>query len=201
MKTWLYSNEARPSEKNPGLRLKRALGAWEVEVSDTTQTGPYTNSMWKDAFRRVARARNPDVHTALLLGLGGGGAIRPLHERFLSVRLTAVEYDPAMVKIAKEIGLWKPFPFPNVILGDVREAVPALEKIFDIIILDVFEGNKLSPAVKDDSFLGLLGSRLTNGGVLVVNFSGHRDAIRKIAEKFPDGTIWKFRANTLGAFW
>lgn len=201
MKNWFYSKEERVSKKNPGLRLVRSFGSWEVRVGDTIQTGPYTNAMWKDAFRRTAKMRPVNVHTGLLLGLGGGGAVKPFFIRFPGGKLLAVEFDPAMVEVANEIGLYKPFPLPEVTLGDVREIVPKLTERYDLIVLDVFEGKKLSSAVEDRVFLSALKERLNDGGTLIVNFSGYRSAARSVSEVFKEGTLWKFRANTLGAFW
>jgi len=198
MKDWFFSRKQKSSEKNRDLEIRRTLGKWEVLVSGTTQTGPFTASMWQDALKKTPERT---VQKILLLGLGGAASVHSLHERFPEVNVTAIEYDSAMVEVAKEIGIYRPAPFPRVILGDVREVVPSLSEKFDLIILDVFEGSKLSPAFTDDSFLKALQARLNEGGVLMVNFSGHREAIKNIADRFPKGIIWTFRANTLGAFW
>ncbi len=202
MKNWFFSSEVRTSEKNGEIRIQRLLGSWEVRVGNTSQTSSYTNAMWKDVCRKVARLRDPSkVRKALLLGLGGGGAIKAVHNYFPFVTVTAIEHDPVMVDIAREIGLQKPFPFPRVLVRDARDIIPSLRETFDLIIVDIFEGTMLSPALTDAPFLEALSARLSEAGILAVNVSGHRTLIKNIAELFPEGTIWRFRANTLGIFW
>ena len=198
MPNWFFWRTHRPSEKNPTLKVTRALGSWEVEVGNVTQTGMHTASMWANAFTHLPQR---PVASALLLGLGGAACVKSFHAHFPEATLTAIEFDPEMVRVAKEIGLYKPAPFPKVILGDVREVVPELPEKYDLIMLDVYEGNRASPAFEDDAFLSALEKHLTPQGVLLVNFSGFRNNIKKIASRFEDGSIWTFRANTLGAFY
>jgi spermidine synthase len=195
---WLFSSQKRASGKNPDLEIIRELGAWEVVVGGRTQTGPHTGAMWRDAFRKIPRR---EIHSGLLLGLGGAGSVRPFHEEFPNASLTAIEHDPVMVEIAKEIGLYRPAPFPSVVIGDARDIVPHMVTSFDLIMLDIFVGDALSPAVADSAFIDTLKRPLSDTGVLLVNFSNHREGMGSVAERFPEGSIWTFRANTLGAFW
>jgi len=200
--SWFYSFKKYSSPKNGTILVTRRLGAWCVEVGGTYQTSSYTNEMWADTMQRITDAKPKlEAHKALLIGLGGGGAIRAIGKKFPAAEVTAIEHDPVMADIAKEIGLYKPFPFPRVIIGDAAEAVPALTDTYELAIVDIFNGRALAPITSDAAFWDTLKTRLSAGGVVAVNVSGHRDALKHMAPHFPDGTIWNFRRSTLGAFW
>lgn len=202
MENWLYSSKTWKSELNGDIIVTRRLGAWTVEVGGTYQTSSYTNEMWKDAMRRIAGARPElSVKNALLIGLGGGGAVRAIGDQFPDAHTTAIEHDPIMADIAKDISLHKPHPFPRVIVADAETALVELSEHYHTIVVDIFSGKALAPEVAEKPFWDALKTHLTPGGIVSVNVSGHRDAIRFIAPQFPDGMIWNFRRNTLGAFW
>ncbi|MDE2078768.1 MAG: hypothetical protein KGI73_00070 [Patescibacteria group bacterium] len=202
MENWLYSSKTRKSELNGDIIVTRRLGAWTVEVDGTYQTSSYTNEMWEDVVERAATERGiQSVARVLLIGLGGGGAVGAVARRFPGAEVTAIEHDPTMVDIAKDIKLHKPGAFPNVIVAEAGAAIPKLTERYDLIIVDIFSGKNLAPEVSEDAFWNALKARLAPGGIVSVNVSGHRDAMRLIAQQFPSGSIWKFRRNTLGAFW
>lgn len=200
---WLWRDKIWKSGRSGTILVRKLLGATQVRVGDTTQTSDdYTPAMWEFVFEKIS-STHPllEIRSVLLLGLGGGGCIAPLHKRFPTCTLTAVDFDRAMIAIAKELGLYHPYPFPKVLLGDARVVVPAIAESFELILLDLFEGAKLSQAVSDHKFLRILQEHLRPGGLLVVNLAHNKDVIDIIASQFENHVVWQFKGNTFGAFW
>ncbi len=127
--------------------------------------------MWRKAiqslFTRKERAR---VHRILMLGLAAGGEIKTLNAFFPHCDVTAVEYDPTMVEIARELKLYKPFPFPRVLVEDAATAVHSLKgERFDFIIVDMFSGPTPSALSQDEHFIQSLGHLVAEDGHVLVN--------------------------------
>lgn len=193
----------RASEKNGAIEVyKDIFGPWEISVDDCGQTTSYTHAMWVSAFKRLrAQLKKTDVKKVLMLGLGAGGQIGTIHKTFPHCALTVVEYDREMVQLAQETGLYKPFPFPTVLLGDAKDVVPTIEDSFDLIILDLFAGPEPSPLGNDAHFIEQLRQRLTPQGLLLINIYKRAEYLETALRLFAHSAVWKFRLNNLGAFW
>ncbi len=158
--------------------------------------------MWVDAFKRL-RAQLPrkEIKNVLMLGLGAGGQIGTIHKTFPYCTLTVVEYDKEMVQLAHETQLYKPFPFPNVLLGDAKDVVPTIQDSFDLIILDLFAGPEPSSLGHDEQFIQQLRERLTPKGLLLINVYQRAEYLETAKQIFAHSDIWKFQLNNMGAFW
>jgi spermidine synthase len=200
---FLFKNTSRMSKKNGTISVyKEPFAPWQVSVDDCGQTTMYTHAMWVDLFKRQSGLfKNRQVQTILMLGLGAGGQVGTLHKQFLNCALTAVEYDEEMVTLARELGLHKPFPFPEVLLGDAKDVVPQIQKKFDLIIVDLFAGPEPSPLGQDEAFITQLRERLTEHGVLLMNVYQRKEYLPTAQKLFACSDLWKFRLNHLGAFW
>lgn len=192
---WIYERFIRPGKRD--IIVSRTLGSWEIRVNGCGQTTPYTNAMWEDAYSRI---EGRPINHVLLLGLGAGGSIPIAHRRFPRCRITAVEYDPQMISLTRELKLYKPWDFPNVIEGDAATILPMLEESFDLIVMDLFDGPEPSPLTTDANFLSHIKHRLTSGGIFLANVYKRRDYLQAPQLAFHTANVWQFGGNTLGIF-
>ncbi len=124
-------------------------------------------------FRKMLRRvpRNHPVKTVLLLGLGAGGGTNEVYSRFPDAHITAVEHDPKMVEVCKAFTLQKKYShLLKIIVDDAESAVRKMEKTYDLILVDLFEGEKLASILTSDDFIGILAARLRTRGYLAINF-------------------------------
>src|SRR3990172_8587463 len=80
---------------------------------------------------------NPDGKTCLVIGLGPG--VIPVWYEKMGIRTDVVDIDPNVIDIAREY-----FGFSisgDVIISDARYYLIASRKIYDYIVLDVFNGD------------------------------------------------------------
>lgn len=193
----------RSSKKNGNIFVYKDLfGPWQVSVDNTGQTTQYTYAMWVDLFKRLQPLfKTRQTKRILMLGLGAGGQIATLHDQFPDSSLTVVEYDEEMAALTQELGLYKPHPFPTLLLGDAKDVVPSISEQFDLIIIDLFAGEEPSPLGADEKFLEAIRARLTSRGVLLMNVYKRKEYLETAAKFFENNQIWMFRLNNLGAFW
>lgn len=197
---WFFENSWRSSQKNGALKLRRRFGRWYIWAHGYKQSSPGVNAIWRNACKRVRHALPQKDLNILMLGLGAGGAIKELHLLFPQCRITAVEYDQAMIDLMQELRLFAPYPAPVVLYGDARKIVPTLTELYDLILVDMFEGGKPPPFLKEDSFLMALRQRLAPQGAVVINVVRSAEYLDKAESVFPTATRWRYRSNMLGAF-
>jgi spermidine synthase len=183
------------------ITATRFLGTWSVFVNGCEQTGPDVHRMWIRAFKRLKK-QFPDrpIRRIVSLGLGGGGEISTVMRAFTGVELTVLEYDPAMIALTKELGLYKPYPLPHIVEGDARQTLPSLSPGFDLAVVDIFHGEDPSPLITNAGFLDSLHKVLAPGGLLLVNVFKRKEYLEAPASLFDPIETWQYRWNNLGLF-
>jgi len=171
------------SDKNGTILVSKFFGSTDVMVGGCFQSGRYINRLFRKMLRFIPREH--PVKEVLLLGLGGGSAIQEVKKRFHSSMITAVEYDPIMIEIAKTIYL-KPMDqiCLQIIVGDAREVVSRMNKKFDLVIVDLFFGRIVPPMFSKDEFVQSLSNLLKKDGYLAMNFFLQKNTIAPIFDRF-----------------
>lgn len=198
--SWLYERRLAHSDQNGPIFCERLLGRWRINVEGYGQTSPWTTGMWKDAFSHMPRTA--PIRRVLLLGLGGGGLIRPLRRRFPDCEITAVEWDPVMAALPAQLGIVDANTAQHlrVLVGDAAEVVPMLEGTFDLIIIDLFRGPLTSPHLAEDPFISAVKNHLAPQGFLLVNLFKSVDVIPLFDRAFGSGDIWWYQYNYLALY-
>lgn len=147
-----------------------------------------TGSVW-DGLGAALLALPPARRRAvLLLGLGGGSAARVVRALAPRARITAVEIDPRVVRLAREwfdldeLGV-------EIVVDDARRFLARSRRRFDAVLEDVFVGSGRH-AVKPEGLplpgLAHAARRLRAGGVLASNALDEApDVARAMAGLFP----------------
>lgn len=196
--SWLYEKRAYPSQFNELITAERILGTWSISVGKREQTGPATDRLWRHAFKRYRDKIAPEPRI-LVTGFGAGGAVRDLYRLFPGCKITAIEYDPVMVNLAKKIHLWGSYSDPTILIGNAQEVLATITERFDLIILDIFKDNKPSPALTNDVFLHAVSEHIQPGGTLLVNVCTGSEYLQKIRQLFPIWETWKRGINYFAA--
>jgi len=147
------------------LRIDGTFASWYEPGNQIT------GSVW-DALAApmlmLPRSRRDRV---LILGLGGGSAARVARALAPRARITGVEIDSGVVRAARR---WFDLDGLDVELvkGDARRFLERTRRCFDVILDDVFVGNRRNVRKPDwlpDPGLALAAGRLRPGGILVSN--------------------------------
>lgn len=132
--------------------------------------------------------------SVLMLGLAGGTAFRILRHLLPDCRLTAIDIDPEIVRLANAhmdlgaLGI-------EVVIADAYAWLENNRRVFDVVIDDIYLAGKTDvfrPRAWDDRLIDHLRRAIAPGGLLAVNLvtgPGHRamqsHTRRVLREVFP----------------
>lgn len=157
--------EVKPSGKGRALRIDGTFASWYRPGQAVT------GSVWDALAAPLLLLPRPRRERVLILGLGGGSAARVVRALAPRARITGVEIDAAVVRAARR---WFDLDGLGVELvqGDAQLYLERTRRRFDVILDDVFVGNRRTVRKPDwlpDPGLALAACRLQSGGILVSN--------------------------------
>lgn len=124
------------------------------------------------------------AHSALILGLGAGTVAHLLHRQSQDARITGIDDDPQVLALAHQhfgidgLGL-------NLVCADAHDFVRTCRERYELVIVDLFRGEHLTPLATQRSFIRRLRTLVRPGGMLVWNLHRDRrsaDARRRVGE-------------------
>lgn len=119
----------------------------------------------KIGFDKIAKMQH-----ILVLGVGGGSVLKTLvNELQYRGKITGVELDPAVIKLAYDYFQLKEIPKLNLIQGDAFDYVLKTAFKFDLIIVDVFQDTNMPNFLFEKFFADKLGSLLQTPGYILFN--------------------------------
>lgn len=130
-----------------------------------------TGSVWDALAAALLALPARRRRRVLLLGLGGGSAVRIVRALAPGAQIVAVEIEPRVVRLARE---WFDLDAlgAEVVVADAREYVARTRARFDAVLEDVFVGtgrNAVKPEGLPLPLLARAARRVAAGGVLASN--------------------------------
>jgi spermidine synthase len=169
------------------LELRWENGRLVVNSAQGNQSFGSLHRVWQRVLERVLVPGQPPANV-LLLGLGGGSAPTILRkERGLRMPITAVEWDPAMVALARQHFGLDALGDITVVEGDATIQVHALTGRFDLVLVDLFDDLDLARGVETMGFLHGLRDRCADGGVVCFNTVAYDEASDARCQRVHDG--------------
>jgi spermidine synthase len=121
---------------------------------------------------------NPDPHSILIIGLGGGTLPRTLAGLLPNADIDVVEIDPAVVTVAEQYFGFKPDAHQHVFEEDGRAYVRRLlrtDKRYALVMLDAYDHQYIPEHLLTRDFLVQVRALLAPGGIVAANtFSSSR---------------------------
>ena len=153
-----------------------------------------TGLVWDMLAASVLLGEREEPRSVLMLGLAGGTSLRAMRRLLPRCRLTAIDIDGGIVRLARR-HMALDASNVEVVIADAYEWLRKTQRRFDVIVDDVYLAGRTDvfrPQALDRSVLDLFRQRIAPGGVLAVNLvtgPGHRrtqSALRKLLrEGFP----------------
>ncbi len=188
---WVLERDAR--------RRLRFGSPWGIDQSVfDTRRPERPGPAYLRALGLAARLRSPPLRTALLVGLGGGGAVHLLRAIAPRCRIVVIEADSAVIDVARRWFGIRPDrrlrleQADALDLADQRKGATASS--FDLILHDTYDCDALPDPLATTNFLTALRDRLAATGLLVVNLGMPSVArelpiVRRFAKIFPSPGI------------
>lgn len=118
----------------------------------------------------------PEPRRILVVGLGGGTLPQALEEIYPEARLTVLEIDPAVTKVAQEYFGYAPSARTEVVEQDARvftkrtmRRIDADTEGYDLVMLDAFNGDYIPEHLLTREYLMETRALMRPGGVLAAN--------------------------------
>lgn len=163
---------------------------------------PFETDFEYPAFFHIALAIQPDATRTLAIGLGGGTVVKRMWRDYPGMRIDAVELDPEVVSVAREYFALPSDPRIRVIVDDGRHYVETTSDIYDIVVIDAFDDERIPPPLTTEQFLWALKGRMAEGGVVTYNVIGsllgrHSKAFRSLHRTLRNSfrRVWVFNAD------
>ncbi len=165
-----------------------------LNSKNANQSYDSLHRVFQQIFKKINLVNKPPSKV-LLLGLGGGSVPCILFEELhFNCKITAVEHDPMMIKLAVEEFNIKRFEKLTVIECDAFDYVVNCDQKFDLIIVDLFVDHEVPAIFCGEEFNDAL-IRLLDQGLLLFNFINDNLAQANQFEKLH--LLYKLRRNLL----
>lgn len=161
--------------------------------SVTMKTDGLTGMYYDTALAAPALAEHAD--SALILGMGTGTYARQLRKYSPQTKITGVEIDGRITKLAADY-----FEEPqdiSVATYDGRAWLAASHEKFDVIMVDAYQDITIPFQMSSKEFFTLVYDHLADGGVMVVNMNMISDGRGSINEALTDTIASVFGARNM----
>lgn len=150
----------------------RTLRIGRIEHSSMYLDSPFETDFDYPGYFHLTLAVVPDATRTLMIGLGGGTAVKRMWRDYPAMTIDTVELDAEVVEIART-----QFALPDdqrirVHTCDGRTFLEASTDAYDILIVDAFDDNGVPLPLTTEEFSRLALAHLAEDGVLAYNFHG-----------------------------
>ncbi|HET6351059.1 MAG TPA: fused MFS/spermidine synthase [Coriobacteriia bacterium] len=154
---------------NDGVRLLRFE---RNRQSSMYIDDPFETDFEYPGYLHLPLAIRPDAVRTLILGLGGGSVVKRMWRDYPEMRIDTVEIDKGVVDVAREY-----FALPDderleVYVDDGRNFLATSNEIYDVVIVDAFDDDRMPRDLTTEEFLRSVRDHLEDDGVIAYNCIG-----------------------------
>lgn len=153
------------SKFNSNIQLVNFSGQLRLDMGNLTQSGQVIEKIWGKAFRNLL-SLSFKPKNVLILGFGAGSVAKVIKKKWSKSKITGVEIDPVVIKIAKEHFKVNEIPNLEVINQDAKKFIKETKIKFDLILVDCYQGYKIPLVFEDKRFLTSLKK---TGEIVLIN--------------------------------
>ena len=169
--SYLYPIPMRKADayNNSILELFLYRGQWQLANDDALYSDGDKYRPLLIAFRNLEQIL-PSVKKVLVLGAGLGSAVQILHKMGQHPAVTLVDIDKLILQWALELAAPETAANIQPVCADAKEFLKTDNEIYDIVVVDIFEGRQVPAFVTAPDFLEQCKQRVAAGGHLVLNY-------------------------------
>lgn len=170
--------EKRSSKYNQQIKIYRFLGKPFVSVGNLTQSGGLVTKIWQSVVNHTSKHQflQSPPRSILILGLGAGSCVKPIIDKWPKTQITALEIDPVMIDVGKKYFALDAFNKLKIINQDAFVWFKKNKRLYDLILIDMYQGAKIHPQANSVQFLNNVKNSLTQSGIAVFNRLSTKDS-------------------------
>lgn len=157
------------------IEVKEQLGKYTLHVQGLIQSGGLVKNIWIKPLKKILNSKFL-IRNSLILGLGGGTVVQLIKKHFPEAKIVAIEIDPEVIKIGREyFGLGKTENLKIINTNAFTWLHPQYNngvyytESFDLIIIDLYLGNKFPRKAENGEFLKGVKKLLAKNGMVIIN--------------------------------
>ena len=121
-------------------------------------------------LKKIGFAEIQKMQHILVLGVAGGSVVKTLVDEICyGGEITAVDIDNEIVEVAKKYFKLNEIPNLKIIIADAEQYVQKSKSIYDLIIIDVFQDDKMPDFLFSTRFINQVFSLLNFNGKILFN--------------------------------
>lgn len=163
------SVETALSNKNPTLEVAWEGGQLVLNSGEGNYSFGTLHHVFDEIFYKLD-FRKRKFQNILVLGLGAGSVVHLLRNKYRQAApIVGVEYDPEVIRLGKQYFGLGDYQHLEIVEGDAAQFVTANKTVFDLLIVDLYNGLDVPPQFESEPFLGQIASLLAPKGLLIFN--------------------------------
>jgi spermidine synthase len=179
---------------NDGVRL---LKFERNQQSSMRLDDPFETDIEYVGYLHLTLAVTPHAARALAIGLGGGSVVKRMWRDYPEIAIDVVEIDSDVIEIAREFFALPSDPRIRVFAEDGRGFVRLAPAVYDIVIVDAFDDDRVPRPLTSEEFMRDVRACLSEDGVIAYNYIGSIYGPRSK----PFRSLYRTLANTWSHIW
>ncbi|OHT44061.1 spermidine synthase [Flavobacterium tructae] len=160
----------KKSQRSKIIEVTWANGELVLDSENTNYSYGSLQRILRYGLRNIGYDAILKMDHILLLGVAGGSVVKTLVDEIqYKGRITGVEIDPEMIKIANEYFNLNEIKQLEVVIDDAFEFVLKTKNKYNLIIIDIFEDIKMPNFLFERFFSERICSLLQNHGFVLFN--------------------------------
>lgn len=160
----------KKSARSKTIEVTWANGQLVLDTENTNYSYGSLQRILRYGLRSIGYQKIVEMDHILLLGVAGGSVVKTLVDEVdYKGKITGVEIDPEMIKIANQYFNLNEIKQLEVIIDDAFEFVLKAKLKYDLIIIDIFEDIKMPNFLFESFFSGHVCSLLNDRGFVLFN--------------------------------
>jgi len=160
----------KKSQRSKMIEVTWNNGELVLDSENTNYSYGSLQRILRYGLRNISYDAIQKMEHILLLGVAGGSVIKTLvNEVEYNGKITGVEIDPEMIKIANEYFKLNQIQQLDIIIDDAFEFVLKTKDKYDLIIIDIFEDTNMPNFLFEKFFSERVCFLLKNRGFILFN--------------------------------
>ncbi|RVT72828.1 spermidine synthase [Flavobacterium sufflavum] len=163
----IYSQKSALSQS---IEITWANGDLVMDSQNTNYSYGSLQRILKLGLKNIGFAKIKKMESILILGVAGGSVIKTLIDDIhFTGKITGVEIDAEIIKIANQYFKLDKIPQLNIVIDDAFEFVLKTKENYDLIIVDIFQDTKMPNFLFETFFIDRICFLLKNKGFILFN--------------------------------
>lgn len=160
----------KKSKVSKNLEVTWNYGQLVLDSENTNYSYGSLQRILRKGLKYIGYKRIQNFNSVLVLGVAGGSVIKTLVDEInFKGKITGVEIDEEVVKIANSYFKLNEIPNLKIIIDDAFEFVLKTKEKYDLIIIDIFQDTTMPNFLFEDFFIKRINFLLNVNGFILFN--------------------------------